>query len=504
MTNSETAHSYQASCSWSGSTAAGYEQYDRDHEGHCHPAPADVHLSADAAFRGNPARLNPEQLVLLAASSCQLLSFLAVAARAHVEVRRYDDVATGVMIEKGGGGQFAGITLRPRISVVGHVSSERLHRLAQLAHEQCYIANSLTFEVIVEPVFEVREQYAFGESDVAVQRLALLAEVFGPGSRSFLARHACCASRIAVDLGCGPGWSTRLLAEASGANRTVGMDTSVAFRAVAQAAAPAGVEFVEHDVTQLPFPEPARGATVAYARFLLAHLPDIGGAVAGWLSQLDPLGVLLLEETETIHTTDPAFGDYLALAEQILAARGATLYAGAAVARLATSSRSRVTANEVREVVVPAARAAEMFALNLSVWRDDPAITQPPQVVDELANRLNRLRDEGGSGDLTWTIRQVALSPVQSLGQVRTAIDEIDHQLVDLLAQRGRWVHQAASFKRNEAEVRGPQSRVDHIIGRARATAEDRGADPQVVEDTFRTMIAAFIDAELRIHARRS
>ncbi|MCI2419103.1 chorismate mutase [Saccharopolyspora sp. K220] len=89
----------------------------------------------------------------------------------------------------------------------------------------------------------------------------------------------------------------------------------------------------------------------------------------------------------------------------------------------------------------------------------------------------------------------------EGLRQVRADIDEIDRKLVELLAARGRCVQRAATFKRNEAEVRGPQSRIDHIITRARVIATDSGADPDVVETTFRAMITAFIDAELRIHA---
>jgi len=146
---------------------------------------------------------------------------------------------------------------------------------------------------------------------------------------------------------------------------------------------------------------------------LLAHLPDIAGTTSGWLSQLHPLGVLILEETEAIETANPVFRDYLALAEQLVASRGGTIYAGSALARLAASSRTRVTANEVRRVPVAASRAAEMFALNFSVWRSDSAVGQPPDTLDNLAARLDRLRETGGSEYITWTIRQLALSPVE-------------------------------------------------------------------------------------------
>ena len=61
------------------------------------PPTAHLELSSDPAFGGRPERLNPEQLLLMAASSCQLLSFLAVAARARLDVIAYEDEAEAMM-----------------------------------------------------------------------------------------------------------------------------------------------------------------------------------------------------------------------------------------------------------------------------------------------------------------------------------------------------------------------------------------------------------------------
>ena len=66
-----------------GSTAAGYESYDRAHLGAVPPSLSEIELSADPVFRGDPQRCNPEQLLVLAAASCQLLSFLAVGTPAN-------------------------------------------------------------------------------------------------------------------------------------------------------------------------------------------------------------------------------------------------------------------------------------------------------------------------------------------------------------------------------------------------------------------------------------
>ena len=86
-------HRYHATCHWTGDTNMGYESYDRAHTSSAPPASTELMLSADPAFLGHPQKLNPEQLVVVAVSSCQLLSFLAIAARARVQVLEYDDHA---------------------------------------------------------------------------------------------------------------------------------------------------------------------------------------------------------------------------------------------------------------------------------------------------------------------------------------------------------------------------------------------------------------------------
>jgi organic hydroperoxide reductase OsmC/OhrA len=144
-------HRYNASCAWQGSTGAGYDAYDRAHQAHAPPAEATLRLSGDPAFRGTPDLLNPEQLLVMAAASCQLLSFLAVAARARVDVVDYQDEAEGEMPEDEPPMRITRITLRPRITVRGDVSEDRVRHLVEVGHRECFIANSLVTEVVVEP-----------------------------------------------------------------------------------------------------------------------------------------------------------------------------------------------------------------------------------------------------------------------------------------------------------------------------------------------------------------
>jgi organic hydroperoxide reductase OsmC/OhrA len=144
-------HRYKVRCQWSGSTGAGYEVYDRAHTASASPASHRLQLSADPAFRGDPDLLNPEQLVVVAAASCQLLSFLAVAARARVDVLGYDDEGVGVMPEDDPPVRLRSISLRPTIRVAAGTSEDRVRHLVEVAHRECYIANSLHTEVLVEP-----------------------------------------------------------------------------------------------------------------------------------------------------------------------------------------------------------------------------------------------------------------------------------------------------------------------------------------------------------------
>jgi isochorismate pyruvate lyase len=82
-----------------------------------------------------------------------------------------------------------------------------------------------------------------------------------------------------------------------------------------------------------------------------------------------------------------------------------------------------------------------------------------------------------------------------SLDEVRSNIDRLDRQLVALIAERGAYVRQAAGFKKTAEEVPAPQ-RVARVLAKVDAVARETGAEPAVVEATWRAMIAAFIDSE--------
>jgi organic hydroperoxide reductase OsmC/OhrA len=119
------------------------------------PARQEVRVTTGES-KGDPAILNPEQLLLMAASSCQMLWFLHLAAKARIDVVAYDDEASALMPEDEEPVRITEITLRPRITVAGEVADERVRKLVNTAHEHCFIANSLNSSMEIEAVVERR------------------------------------------------------------------------------------------------------------------------------------------------------------------------------------------------------------------------------------------------------------------------------------------------------------------------------------------------------------
>lgn len=147
-------HSYASRLSWGGSTAGGYDDYERTHNIELPASNVELVLSSDPAFKGDGRLANPEQLLLASASSCQLLMFLAIAARKRLDVRAYDDEADAVMPEDDPPMRITRITLRPRIVVAAGTDLDRVRRAVDTAHEQCFIANTLNADMVVEPTIE--------------------------------------------------------------------------------------------------------------------------------------------------------------------------------------------------------------------------------------------------------------------------------------------------------------------------------------------------------------
>ncbi|PSK92610.1 OsmC family protein [Taibaiella chishuiensis] len=147
-------HTYATTTTWTGNTGtgtSGYTAYERSHTITAAGKPP-LAASSDPAFRGDPAKYNPEELLLASVSGCHMLWYLHLCAVHQVTVIAYTDETSGEMrTGADGGGRFTGIVLRPRI-VLGDPDKAALAlSLHHKAHELCFIANSLNFPVIVEP-----------------------------------------------------------------------------------------------------------------------------------------------------------------------------------------------------------------------------------------------------------------------------------------------------------------------------------------------------------------
>jgi organic hydroperoxide reductase OsmC/OhrA len=148
-------HRYETRLRWTGSTGLGWERYDRGHTATAPPAEQEVGLTTGES-KGDPGVLNPEQLLVMAASSCQMLMFLHLAAKARIDVVAYEDDATGLMPGDREPTWITDITLRPRVVIEGEASEERVRKLMHTAHEHCMIANTLRSEMTIEPTIEAR------------------------------------------------------------------------------------------------------------------------------------------------------------------------------------------------------------------------------------------------------------------------------------------------------------------------------------------------------------
>ena len=153
-------HEYTAEVRWTGNRGTGtssYRDYDRAHDVSA-PTKPTIAGSSDPAFRGDPARWNPEELLVASLAQCHMLWFLHLAAVSKVVVTGYVDRPEGTMLEQDdGAGRFTRVVLRPEVTVADASMRERAEPLHDQAHAKCYVARSVNFPVLHEPTVRVAE-----------------------------------------------------------------------------------------------------------------------------------------------------------------------------------------------------------------------------------------------------------------------------------------------------------------------------------------------------------
>ena len=126
-----------------------YEAYSRNHAIGFKNSQETVILSASPAYRGDGSKADPEDLLVAALSSCHMLSFLAIAAKKKLTVHSYQDDAVGFLENDNGKLWITRVILRPKVAI--DADAETLAHMHHLAHEACFIANSVKTQVSVEP-----------------------------------------------------------------------------------------------------------------------------------------------------------------------------------------------------------------------------------------------------------------------------------------------------------------------------------------------------------------
>ena len=231
------------------------------------------------------------------------------------------------------------------------------------------------------------EPYLYGDDDLAAERLDLVARLFEPSTAAFLDRFGPLTPALAIDVGCGPGHTTRLVHRVLEPERTLGLDRSVRYIERASVHAPAGVAFARHDAREIPFPE--RPVDVVYCRLLLAHLNRPMDVLAGWATQLAQDGVLMIDELDRAETEDPAFRRYLEVAVAVIERQGNALFAGPVIAAAAAPPGTETGANDTATIELSSADAGAMFGMNLRVLRRDGQLPADDPGLDELQASLD-------------------------------------------------------------------------------------------------------------------
>jgi trans-aconitate 2-methyltransferase len=238
--------------------------------------------------------------------------------------------------------------------------------------------------------------YAFGDTDLARERLGLVADTFAGPTRTLLHDLPVNGHRYILDMGCGPGFTTELLREAIPHSFTTGVDASAAMIEDARARVPDAF-FAVADVTS-PLQLPAH---LVYARLLLGHLPDPAAALARWAAALRVGGLLVCEEPVRYRSADPLFARYEEAVTAVVAARGATLWAGPVLDTDPPGCRRAL--DRVVEHPVSAARAAAMFWRNATTWDGDT----------ELIDALREVERADRADPVLWELRQTVWMKTQ-------------------------------------------------------------------------------------------
>ena len=115
------------------------------------PGKAPLAGSSPAVFNGDESRHNPETLMVSSLMACHHLTSLAVCERSGIRIVSYTDHGIGTLAIRDGKMRMVGVVLRPQVRIADAAQVHRAIELHGKAHANCFMSNSVNFEVRVEP-----------------------------------------------------------------------------------------------------------------------------------------------------------------------------------------------------------------------------------------------------------------------------------------------------------------------------------------------------------------
>lgn len=250
-------------------------------------------------------------------------------------------------------------------------------------------------------------KYTFGDNEQASLRLRHLAEIYQQETRELLQRGGVRAPRLAVDLGCGPGWSTQLIRDVLSPDRTLGLDASDRYIAEARKQHPS-LEFEVHDIARAPFP--VQTPDVLLCRFVLTHLRAVSEVLRTWATVAAPGALLFVHETESMEAENPSLRRYYDMVAQLQRHYGQALEVGSILEASFENSGWQVRENRRLLLEKPADQMASVHLTNLRTWRHDAYASQAfdTNEVDRLEASLEHIaRGLGDHGVIVNAARQI-------------------------------------------------------------------------------------------------
>lgn len=142
---------HKATIAWDRADAPfDYKSYSRNHSWNF-GTESQIVASAAEQFLGDPTKVDPEQAFVASLSSCHMLTFLAICSMSRITVERYEDEAIG-HLEKDSSGKpvITRVDLYPKVTFAEgqQPEAEKLEKLHEKAHRDCFLANSVKCEII--------------------------------------------------------------------------------------------------------------------------------------------------------------------------------------------------------------------------------------------------------------------------------------------------------------------------------------------------------------------